>query len=382
MIKSLTATTREIDDPQAAVAEILAMLDPDKNLLQNSLGIISCFSEFNDTGVLKAVCGALPFDCIGATSCLCSTANELDEVIFAITVLTSDDCGFATLQIPIEAECKTAIEGALAGMLGQSMEKPALLFTYFPLMNLVSGDMMMTAIDGATGGVPLFVHPASDHTIDASTAQTIHNGNMYRESIVIGAVYGATDITFGVASLDEGKFRKQKAIITESEGNLLIGVNGKNAMGYLEEIGFTTEQLATGLGAIPLVVDYMDGTKPVVRAVFSLTPEGHVVCGGKMPVDATLGIGRIDRDDVIKTAHGSMQGLAGKGSVIICYSCIGRHHVLGMNNTAEAETVMDTADGAAYLFAYTHGEICPLPDKGGKLHNVFHNFTIVFCRLR
>jgi len=77
-----------------------------------------------------------------------------------------------------------------------------------------------------------------------------------------------------------------------------------------------------------------------------------------------------------------MRELVEKDSVILCYSCIGRHHVLGMNNTAEAETVKETAGDTAYLFAYTHGEICPLPDESGKLHNVFHNFTIVFCRLR
>ena len=68
MIKSFVATTREVDDVQAAVAEITAALDLEKNLLKNSLGVISCFSDFEETGVLKAICDSLPFDCIGSTT--------------------------------------------------------------------------------------------------------------------------------------------------------------------------------------------------------------------------------------------------------------------------------------------------------------------------
>ena len=94
MIKSFTATTREIDDAQAAVDEITKVLDIEKNLMKNSLGIISCFSEFEETGVLKAICDALPFDCIGATTCLCASDSDVDQILLAITVLTSDDCSF------------------------------------------------------------------------------------------------------------------------------------------------------------------------------------------------------------------------------------------------------------------------------------------------
>ena len=78
MIKAFTAVTSEIDDPKAAVEEILAGLSIDKNLKKHSMGIISCFSEYEDTGVLEAICGALPFDCIGSTTCLCAAGQQAD----------------------------------------------------------------------------------------------------------------------------------------------------------------------------------------------------------------------------------------------------------------------------------------------------------------
>lgn len=381
MIKSYTATTREIDDAETAVSEILAALDLKRNLLGNSLGIISCFSEFRETGVLKAICDALPFDCIGSTTCLCAAGQEVDQIIFAITVLTSEDCKFQTTTIPITEKYEDSIGSAVSALLRLSEEKPALLLSYFPLMNAVSGDMILTGIDRATGGIPLFGTMAVDHNMDYSTAQTIRNGEAFREAAVLGAIYGNPKCSFEVASLDENKIRSQRAIITGSVGNILTGVNGKTALEYLEEIGLTKSELASGLGIIPLVVDHKDGTKPVARAVFTLTPDGCAVCGGAMPVGATLAIGRVDMNDVLNTTEETLKPLVEKDSVILSYSCIARYLALGANNTAEAEKVREITGDTQYLFACSGGEICPLPDADGNLKNYYHNYTNVICRL-
>jgi hypothetical protein len=381
MIKSITAVTREIDDAQAAVAEITGMLNLEKNLKKHSLGIVSCFSDFDDTGVLKAVCDALPFDCVGATSCLCAAGEEIDQIILTVTVLTSDDCFFKTLTIPIGEKYEESIESAMSALLEQNGEAPALFLSYFPLMNAVSGDMILAAIDKATGGIPLFGTTALDHTPDYSTSKTIKNGEAFREAVVLGAIYGAPNISFDIASLDENKFRSQKALITASDGSILIGVNGKTALEYLEEIGLTKAELAVGLGVIPLVVDHRSGTKPVVRAVFALTPDGHAVCGGAMPEGATLTIGSIDKGDVLQTTENIIRRLADRDSVVLGYSCMARYLVLGADNTAEAEKMRDECRDTPYAFAYSGGEICPLPDAGGKLINRYHNYTNVFCKM-
>ena len=381
MIKSFAAVTREIDDPKAAVEEILAALDLAGNLMKNAVGIVSCFSEFIDTGVVEAVCGALPFDCIGATTCLNAAGGETDQILFSIIVLTSDDCSFESLIIPIEEPYREDIGRALGGLLGRPAGRPALFLSYFPLINEVSGDMMLEAIDRATGGIPLFGTTAVDHLPDYATSQTICNGKAYRKTLVLGAVYGDVTMDFGVASLDGSKIRNQKAIITSSDGNLLIGVNGNTALEYLEEIGLSREVLSKGLGFIPFVVDHRAGTLPVARAIFALTPEGYVVCGGAMPVNGTLGIGSMDREDVLRTTQTVLKPLAEKGATILGYSCVARYLILGARNKAEADAFMEIAGGAPYLYAYSGGEICPLPDANGRLRNMYHNFTGVFCRL-
>lgn len=382
MIKSFTAVTREIDDPAYAAEEIMAALEPEKNMLKNSLGVISCYSEFAETGVLKAVCGALPFDCIGSTTCITSAGKQTDRMSFTITVLTSDDCGFETVMLPITEKYEESISSALPPLLNRSGEKPALLLSYFPLMQTVSGDMILKAIDKVTGGIPLFGTSALDHNMDFSTAQTIHNGEAFREAAVLGLIYGNVDYSFGLASLNEDKIKKQKAVITEANGNVLTGVNGKTALEYLEEIGITKSDITTGTGVfLPLVVDHRDGTKPVARAILALTPEGHAVCGGAMTVGATLAVGRVDMEDVLSTTEEHFKSLIKKECVVLSYSCMARYMALGTRYTAEADKMSEMCGDMYYLYACSSGEICPIPDESGKLKNYYHNYTNVFCRL-
>jgi len=381
MIKSISAVTREIDDVEAAVNEITTALNIEENLLKNSLGIISCFSEFSETGVLKAICDALPFNCIGATTTLCSSENETDQILLTVTVLTSDECSFESIALPITEDYKKTIETDLAGLLGKREDKPTLMLSYFPIMNTVSGDMILNAIDNATGGVPLFGTMAIDHLPDYSTAHTIHNGEVFREAAVMGLIYGNVDYSFEIASLDEEKIGRQKAIITESSGNILIGVDEKTVLEFLNEAGITKTDIESGLGILPLVVDHKDGTKPVARAVFALTPDGHAVCGGAMPVGATIAVGRIIKDDVLQTTEKIVKYVDSKDGVILSYSCMARYLALGAEIEAEAEKVRETTGGEHYMFAISGGEICPLPDANGRLINIFHNYTNVLCRL-
>ena len=312
---------------------------------------------------------------------MCSANKITDQVIFSITVLTSDVCDFKSLELPVTDDYLSSIETGLTGLLNEREDKPALLLSYFPLMNTVSGDMILNAIDKTTGGIPLFGTVAIDHSSDYSTAYTIHNGNVFNESVVLGLIYGDVDCSFEIASLDEEKTGKQKAIITESSGNILIGVNGKTVLEYLNEIGITKNDVETRLGILPLVVDHKNGTKPVARAVFALTPDGHAVCGGAMPVGATLAVGRVMMNDVILTTEKAVKNIDTETGVILSYSCMARYLVLGANSEAEAEKVCEITGGFHYMYTVSGGEICPLPDADGKLKNLFHNYTNVFCRL-
>jgi hypothetical protein len=298
-------------------------------------------------------------------------------------VLTSDDCDFRTVGIPVTDDFGDAISAELTGFLNGRGETPKLLLCYMPLINKIGGDMMIDGIDGVTGGkVPLFGTMAIDHNIDFGTAMTIHNGAAFRGSIVLGAVYGEPEFDFATASLDESKIRKQKAVITAADKTLLISVNGKPVMEYLEEIGMTREGFEKGVVVVPLVIEHeAQGMKPFARAVITFTPEGYAVCGGMVPVGATIAIGRIDRADVMNTAERTLRPFIAGGGTLLTYSCMSRHLVLGADWDAEARKIRDVAVNNVYQYACSGGEICPVEDGEGGFKNVFHNFSVVFCKI-
>ena len=377
MIKAFTAVTREIDDTEVAVEEILAALEPQKNLLKNSLGLISCYSEFIETGVLKAVCDALPFGCVGATTSIASAGKETDRMMLTLTVLTSDDCSFETVKLPLTEN----VGAPLLPLLDRGGEKPALLLGYFPILSTMCGDTLIEGIDKVTGGIPIYGTTAVDHSMDFSTAQTIYNGEGFRDAVTLGLIYGNVNYSFGVASLNDEKIRKQKAVITEAKDNIIISINDKTAYDYLIEIGITKADIESGTAIIPFVIDHKGGTKPVARGVLALTPEGYAVCGGGVNKDMTLAVGRVDVEDVLSTAETLLKPLAGKDGVILSYSCIARYLALGTKYTAEADKVIEVCKDMQYLYVCAGGEICPLPDENGKLKNYYHNYTNVFCKL-
>jgi len=386
MIKTIIATTEVLDNVYKAINEILGSLNLKKNLLKNSVGIISCHADFIESGVVKNLCTALPFDCIGATTCLCSAGNRTSQMMLAITVLTSDDCSFETVEIPVIENHEDAVKAKLSPLLEKSQEKPALILSYFPFLITVGGDMLINAIDKVTGGIPLFGTVAFDIRENYSASRTIHNGISSPESVVLCLVrgnlkstfLGTSNCTFEITTL-ETKNIGHKATITESKDNILIKVNDQPVLKYVEKYELKREELH--LGYLPLILDNNDGKRTIARSLITVTQEGYIACGGTMPEGSSVSFGRIDGFAVINTTEKALKPLLDKDHFILSYSCMARYLAMGVNSLAEAEKVKEIVGNGKYMYACSAGEICPLPDKWGNLKNVFHNYTNVFCRI-
>lgn len=383
MLKTLTAYTLEIDEVDTAVEEILEQLDLPHNQLKNTVGIISCYSEFVESGVVKALCGRLPFDVVGATTLGNAVPGERSALMLTLAVLTSDDIEFSTA---VSASLASEQEQALSAVYRQAAAPlsapPSMMMSFMALIYNVGGDVVLDLMDKISGGVPNFGTVTVDHTPDYHTAQVIHNGECYSESLSLLLLSGDVQPSFYVASISETKIMRQKAIITEAQGNVLIKVNDMPILSYMETLGLAKEGRIDGANAIPFIIDYNDGTRPIARAIYALTPEGYAVCGGVMPLGATLSVGTIDYEDVIATtkkALGTMLATSKNGGLLM-FSCLSRLLALGVETEAEMETMQTcVGDAAPYQFSYSGGEICPVYDTNGKLVNRFHNDTFIAC---
>lgn len=384
MLKAITAFTKEIDDADSAVAEILAQLDLSR-LSSNSLGILTCYSEYLDSGVVKTLCDALPFDVIGCTTMSSATTGNMGHLELSLMVLTSDDVVFSAA---VSAPLSDGQEAPLREMYGRASGKlgcdPALMLSFAPLMYNIGGEVFINILSDASGGIPNFGTLAVDHTSDYSESKVIFNGEACFDTLAMALIGGAVEPRFLVSSLSEEKTLKQKAIITASDANILKEVNGIPAVEYMESLGLTNNGKIEGASTIPFVVDFNDGTEPVIRAIFAQTPEGYAVCGGVMPVNATLSIGSIDYDDVLETTRKMIRNIGApeKINAVILFSCVGRSFALGAKTMDEMQLLEDAfGKSVPYILAYSGGEICPLKDSDGKRKNRFHNDTIIACML-
>jgi len=380
-MKMLNAWTLELDEPEIAATDILQQLNLEENAQTNSIGFITCSYDYVESGIVEAVCEAIPFDVVGCTTLTNATNEEAGTMLFCLTVFTADDCQFAAvvtgaLGKDVDGGINSAVQTATA-----RLEQPARIALAFMPMFGIGGELMLNALDKALEGVPIFGTVGCDHdTAEYSNTYTIYNGECFRDCLSLLLIGGNVTPRFVVTSTSDQNLRKQQAVITSSEGCLLKKVNDMTAKAYFESIGLVSGKGVEGMSSVPFVVDYNDGSQPVARAIYGLNEDGSAVCGGIMPEGGTLSIGRMDVDDILLTAETSVVNLLANSDIngIIMFPCLGRNMVLALDPMAEISVVNDAINNLIpWHLSYSGGECCPVSGKDGRLYNRFHNFTFI-----
>ncbi|MDR1471311.1 MAG: FIST C-terminal domain-containing protein [Synergistaceae bacterium] len=385
MIRMLTAFTEEIDDAEAAISEILGQLALDDNLMENSVGILHCACDFDESAVVRELCGRLPFDVVGCTSVSVQVPGIMSQLALVLTVLTSGDVKFVS---GVSAPISDGLDAPVSEMYGRTMgslsERPALIMPFIPLIKGIGGDEFIEKIDLLSGGgIPAFGTIASSNELGLSRSYTIYNGEFYSTSLVLLGLIGDVNPMFFSASVDDGNILKQKAVVTEVRKNILKSVNNVPAMTYLESLGLSSSGDVSGFGSMPFVIKLDDGST-LIRGCIDSNEDGSLVLGGSIPEGSTFAIAMMGSDDVLSST-GAAVGEAvekGGGRGVLIYSCVARGWTLGTKVMAEHEEVDRRIAGSApYCFAYSGGEIFPMFLDDGRISNHLQNDTIILCAL-
>ena len=385
-MKMLNAWTLELDEPEAAVAGILKQLDLENNLQSRAAGFVSCSHEFIETGVLQAICDALPFEVVGCTTFANATNEEAGSILFCLTVLTADDCSFAAaLSPPLKGDIVTCLTDTYDDAATRLDAPPKLVLAFVPMMDFLGGGLIIHALDKAVLGTPIFGTTACDSAKALySRSYTIFNGQHTLDRLPMLLISGNVNPRFVVTATSKQHLRKQQAVITDAEGSLLKEINGVSVKNYLESIGLLQKSSESGLSSVSFMVNYQDGTQPLARAIYSLNKDGSAVCGGLMPKGSFLSFGRMEVEDILQSAELSLEKILAHDNIngIITFPCLGRNLILGMDYMREIDLVQKTIprDLPVHL-AYSGGEVCPVYDESGNTVNSFHNFTFVACAL-
>jgi hypothetical protein len=385
MIQTFSAYTSEIDDVDVAVAEIREQLGAENQLLTNTIGLISCVPEFIESGVVKALQDALSFDLIGQTTLAAAAPGSDLLEILSIFVLTSDELEFVYGQTePITGEDKNLLAPSYQAAVGGRTQKPATTLIYGPLLLNVGGEFFVNTFNELTGHAPVFGSLAVDNTIDYHNSFVIYKGETSPNQLVFLNIYGPLNPTFYLATISHEKIFDEKGVVTSSAGSQIKSVDGKPAVDFLKSKGLATDAdgAIEGLNSFPYIVDYNDGTPPVVRVIFAITPEGDAVCLGDIPEGSTLGVGYFDDEDILVTTRKTLEKIAATSDKnAILFSCVGRYFTLGFDPEGEAIAAHGILDplGKTYTLTYSGAEIGPVTNvaDGVSLTNRFHNATFI-----
>lgn len=384
MITMYTARTSEIDEIDEALSEITSQIDL-SSLKKNSGGLIFCHIDFVDSGVVAALCEALPFNIIGMTSM--ASADERGYSLFdlTLTVLTSDEVSFeAGMTNSIDHDNYAGEIDVLYNDIRSRVDTdPAMIFTFMPYIRDVAGYEVVASMDATCRGIPLWGSITNNIDFNYETVNTICNGKSLRKGVAMMFVNGPVEPKFIVASIPERNIANNRAIITKSEGAILREVNDLPLLEYLANIGLiiTKENITT----TPLMLYYDESEEPVALGFYTLFEDGSVLTGGDMPVGTSFAVGNIDAQGIFESAEaGLKQILACKDrQATLLLPCVTRYIMLAPAQEDELRLLQKelSDSGKPFMMGYSGGEICPVSMPDGTRKNRFHNYTFCACVL-
>ena len=393
MIKMFSAFTEEIDDVDAAVSEVLSQLNLEQSIMKNSVGILHCYHEFIDSGVVKALSEKLPFDVIGITVPYVRLSGKASSMGLMLNVLTGDDVDFITgISDPIDiggANLKQVTDKMCIGISAKlnNNEKPPMLMAFGPFLHVlkINADEFVNNISSSFPDTPVFGAFSFSEEIDFSKCYFLHNGKSYECSTGLIAITGNVNPSFLTMAVPEKNISGELATVTKSVGNILHEINGMSVEDYIVSIGLVEKKgNLEKLYSTPMIAKLDDGSA-VVRVCIGGDGQGGAVMGGHVPIGAKIGFTMLELSDTVSTSEEiskkAMEIFDGRN--IIIYTCMARLEFLGTNKREmEANTICDIlGDTTSFFIAYAGGEIFPSKLANGKFVNHLQNFSIVLCML-
>jgi hypothetical protein len=372
-----------VDDPKVAAEEILRGLEEKGGLLKNTVGIVHCYPDFVETGALRAVCEALPFDTAGVTTMSLSAPGIVSTIGLTVSALTSDDVMFSSgVSESTRGDMQSAVGGLCKRVVSKLPGEPKLLLAYVPFLMSTGGDEFLAEIDKHTGGLPVFgTLPISDEE-DYSNSLTIYNGVAYEDALVLIGLAGDVEPAFLCTSVHTDSILSPEGVVTMSDRNILGEINSMPVEDYFESIGLSERGHLEALVSTPFLAELPDGST-VTRCCFGSDGGGGAVLGGNIPEGARLNFAVLSPNDVISTTSAMVKkALAGhRDGGALMYSCCARNWSLGINATAEHEAVADIAgDDMPWTMAYSGGELFPQQHADG-FFNRMQNSSMIVCLL-
>jgi hypothetical protein len=396
-MKSYVTLTTQIDDIEAAAADLLKGVGTEFSLEASSVGILLCYSDMDVRGLAAAVGAKAQFDIIGCTAiATMDKAGGFHEMAAALTVLTGSEGSLAAVvsEEILPGNVNTQVKAAYEAAASQLSAGPELLIVIPPYILEIMLDAYTNAFNAIAPGVPIVgglpsFNAAGDENL------TVFNGSVFSNRLVMIAVGGGVRPVFSVQNVIGGDVERKRKV-TRASDNVVYQVGNESFTDYLRSFGLPVEELVHGNNTITFVSNplLLESSEKEAEFSFARTlheinlEEGSGTAIGMIPEGAMLSICALERDQIEKAAaegvrilKGKMAQAQGEGyvySTVLAVSCFGRHLLMLPNSDAEVRRLLEEfPEGPALSGFYGYGEIGP--QGAERTQNFAHNESLVLC---
>jgi len=384
MLKCASVFTCEVDDFDLALSEIKSQISDKLNLLDNTVGVIMCHTEFIESGMVKHICDSLPFDLAGVTTSSQAVNETAGDVILTIFIMTSDDVYFrAGITGSFEGDMFSPAKEAY-DKLGIS-ENPKLVLVFPPLPDENAGDAYLQAWENTTPGIPVFGTFSTADTADFSGGKVIFNGEATDTCMSFIYCYGNINPGFIVGTFSEENAMPYRGEITKSKGVFVEEINNVKAYTYFEELGLAKDGEPNSIFTfVPFLIDQKnrrdyDGI-PILRELVTFNEAGTAIFRGNIDEFSTFKMLHGTFEDVIKTAREKLEEAVSLPDIngILVFSCIARRMmVMQKDSLRELNVAMELIGDIPFMMGYAGGEICPTSVNESIAVNRYHDYSLI-----
>lgn len=401
-MKSIVATSINIDDADLAFGDILSQINIPLNQLEGGVGFLFFDYDIDSSEISLKLHNALNIDIISSGSVAGLSQNGYLEMGMVLLILYGENMNYNIMHIFEKDLTGENFAACYQNACAQMAAAPTLLYGFFTEDVFDKFENIFGYISTFSGGLPLFGGlPCGPEGALSLNRKYFVNGKNPHAVFTLVLIQTLTLPLFTVGNTIES-MRTKSAEVTKSKKNIIYEVNNKPFAKYMKENGYI---ITTGneqgyklmFHKYPLMVwpPEAPDTQFLIRAPLDVNfDDGSITFLSHVPEQSLFSFTELTQATIANTAKTAFENLLRQieekekegytYSTILCISCEGRYTILNPFYELEGNVINELIPPHLKLAGYySQGEFCPLqnPSPGRKSNNLFHNCSIIYCAI-
>ncbi len=372
------------EDPETkfAIQEIIDQCSRKLNGQEPKGGLLFCGINFDHQYIIKSINDRWPdLELIG-----CTTDGEISSELgfqedsITLLLLGGNKIHFSSgLGKEVSKDINSASKNAVIEALSKTDQKPAICFM-LPQGLVVNSERILRNVKHELGSkIPVFGATAADQWKFTGTLQ-FYKDKVVTDTVPVLILSGPLKYSYAVES--GWKPIGHHGIVTKSDGNILIEVDGKPAINFYKSL---LGDKGVPSPEYPMAI--MDDNNEIIY--LRATPgsdvnkdTGAITFIAEIPEGSKIQIAVATRDDILTACRNAVLNSKqnypeGKDpQLAILFSCAGRKFLLGSHTKEEVEIVKsELKENLPIIGFYGYGEIGP--QNSIETNSKFHNQTFI-----